>query len=169
MLKPGGKILMITVPGAPMDVERAHDVSEPPQAPYSKATLTASLREAGLGWQKLRWFSFAALPGGGRGAVRRLDRQGRQRRFACPRPLNARRSKRGVRSTAHLGRTGTAGPVDHRAGVAQATGAQATGAQVTETPSNRGQVTEGPTSRAAIPPPFRRAAYRQTLTSPESA
>ena len=60
VLKPGGKIL-ITVP-AHQWMWSAHDVVNHHKRRYSKATLTASLHKAGLGWQKLRWFNSLLFP-----------------------------------------------------------------------------------------------------------
>lgn len=59
-LKPGGKIL-ITVP-AHQWMWSAHDVVNHHKRRYSKATLTAALRKAGLGWKKLRWFNSLLFP-----------------------------------------------------------------------------------------------------------
>ena len=59
-LKPGGKIL-ITVP-AHQWMWSAHDVVNHHKRRYSKATLTASLEKAGLGWRKLRWFNSLLFP-----------------------------------------------------------------------------------------------------------
>ncbi len=60
VLKPGGKIL-ITVP-AHQWMWSAHDVVNHHKRRYSKATLTASLERAGLGWRKLRWFNSLLFP-----------------------------------------------------------------------------------------------------------
>lgn len=59
-LKPGGKIL-IAVP-AHQWMWSAHDVVNHHKRRYSKATLTAALRKAGLGWTKLRWFNSLLFP-----------------------------------------------------------------------------------------------------------
>ena len=59
-LKPGGKIL-ITVP-AHQWMWSAHDVVNHHKRRYSKATLTAALSKAGLGWSKLRWFNSLLFP-----------------------------------------------------------------------------------------------------------
>lgn len=59
-LKPGGKIL-ITVP-AHQWMWSAHDVVNHHKRRYSKGTLTAALRKAGLGWKKLRWFNSLLFP-----------------------------------------------------------------------------------------------------------
>ncbi len=59
-LKPGGQIL-IAVP-AHQWMWSAHDVVNHHKRRYSKATLTAALREAGLGWRKLRWFNSLLFP-----------------------------------------------------------------------------------------------------------
>lgn len=60
VLKLGGKIL-ITVP-AHQWMWSAHDVVNHHKRRYSKATLTASLRAAGLGWRHLRWFNSLLFP-----------------------------------------------------------------------------------------------------------
>jgi hypothetical protein len=59
-LKPGGKIL-ITVP-AHQWMWSAHDVVNHHKRRYSKATLTAALKAAGLKWQKLGWFNSLLFP-----------------------------------------------------------------------------------------------------------
>lgn len=59
-LKPGGKIL-IAVP-AHQWMWSAHDVVNHHKRRYSKATLTAALRRAGLGWTKLGWFNSLLFP-----------------------------------------------------------------------------------------------------------
>lgn len=59
-LKPGGKIL-IAVP-AHQWMWSAHDVVNHHKRRYSKATLSAALREAGLRWNKLRWFNSLLFP-----------------------------------------------------------------------------------------------------------
>lgn len=59
-LKPGGKIL-ITVP-AHQWMWSAHDVVNHHKRRYSKDTLTAALRKAGLGWKKLHWFNSLLFP-----------------------------------------------------------------------------------------------------------
>jgi SAM-dependent methyltransferase len=59
-LKPGGKIL-ITVP-AHQWMWSAHDVVNHHKRRYSKATLTAALRQAGLGWKKLGYFNSLLFP-----------------------------------------------------------------------------------------------------------
>lgn len=59
-LKPGGTIL-ITVP-AHQWMWSAHDVVNHHKRRYSKATLTAALRKAGLQWRKLGWFNSLLFP-----------------------------------------------------------------------------------------------------------
>jgi SAM-dependent methyltransferase len=59
-LKPGGKIL-ITVP-AHQWMWSAHDVVNHHKRRYSKGTLTAALKAAGLEWHKLRWFNSLLFP-----------------------------------------------------------------------------------------------------------
>jgi len=60
LLKPGGKIL-ITVP-AHQWMWSAHDVVNHHKRRYSKASLAAALKQAGLGWRKLRWFNSLLFP-----------------------------------------------------------------------------------------------------------
>lgn len=59
-LKPGGKIL-ITVP-AHQWMWSAHDVVNHHKRRYSKATLSAALRAAGLGWSRLGYFNSLLFP-----------------------------------------------------------------------------------------------------------
>jgi SAM-dependent methyltransferase len=59
-LKPGGKIL-ITVP-AHQWMWSAHDVVNHHKRRYSKTTLAAALKAAGLKWHKLRWFNSLLFP-----------------------------------------------------------------------------------------------------------
>ncbi len=59
-LAPGGKVL-IAVP-AHQWMWSAHDVVNHHKRRYSKATLTAALRQAGLGWTKLGWFNSLLFP-----------------------------------------------------------------------------------------------------------
>jgi len=59
-LKPGGKIL-ITVP-AHQWMWSAHDVVNHHKRRYSKASLTAAMRAAGLGWRKLGYFNSLLFP-----------------------------------------------------------------------------------------------------------
>jgi SAM-dependent methyltransferase len=59
-LRPGGKIL-ITVP-AHQWMWSAHDVVNHHKRRYSKATLAAALRRAGLKWTRLRWFNSLLFP-----------------------------------------------------------------------------------------------------------
>ena len=59
-LKPGGKIL-VAVP-AHQWMWSAHDVVNHHHRRYSKATLVKAIRDAGLGFRKMRWFNSLLFP-----------------------------------------------------------------------------------------------------------